>query len=719
MLKFTKILLSAMIMCIPFVLIACGGKDAKFESMAVKAGTIQQTYVEGSTINYNNLVVVVTYSDKSTKEIKSSGLEYTTIDTSIVGVQTMTITYNDGKVEHSIEYDIEIVARDAISYVLEIESPSYLSDFNSNQTTGGYLSPQKQEAYYVGSANNFVYRPEVTAVTMDNNVIILNEYVSDSFVELKNDNTYQILSSVNDYVVVNDNTQEFNFTQDAVGKTFRINVTIDGYVPMEGNQYSAMEVKVVDAWNVYSAKDLYAFDDRDVSQALRQQYGIDNTVSGLVLQSNIQINKEDILDDFLFSDEDWEKIAKAKNEAQYNILVENNIDGTLKDKVSLFERTLDKNETFTIYGNYYTISSEKIPYATIDTTGDFIPGGINGHSQLFYAVGTNDVTQEENYKNNTSFVVNNISFLGNANKSNAGEGTEELLSTVKAGGIRLVKVGNTNTEFNNTIVRSHYISFLANHDGNTYEISQANAKTTLNYVIFDDSYNSNIYSWGGGLMYINNSSITNAGGPAIIADHVYNKNSETVDDGIICEIIVNNSTIESFVNGTESWFKQMNATEYVSLFQAVSIGVIQPQSNNTKTLAITKDGYPYINIQCLFKHSSAESATSLPIRGKLTIDGVKVIDFEEEDMVFKAMSAQASANGAPLFTVDAQNTLTSAIGNIASDGRSGSLISAQGALTADSPFFDTNASEIGLYFPIEKNQGFMGIALGYFNVAQN
>ena len=128
--------------------------------------------------------------------------------------------------------------------------------------------------------------------------------------------------------------------------------------------------------------------------------------------------------------------------------------------------------------------------------------------------------------------------------------------------------------------------------------------------------------------------------------------------------------------------------------------------------------YSYLNIQVLFKHSSAEGATSIPIRGSLTIDGVEVINFESTDPYYSKYAFASSSTGAPLFMVDGDPLASYALGNIDLQNiQNGYLSSNTGEpVPSTSGIFAEDASEIGLLFPITKNEGFMGIALGYYNV---
>ena len=92
------------VLCAGFVFAACD-KDDKVTIKSISLTTTENEIVinQNDNLDLSNFTVEVKYSDGSTKYVDSSELDFSEIDTSIVGNQTLTITYNGKKVEINIK----------------------------------------------------------------------------------------------------------------------------------------------------------------------------------------------------------------------------------------------------------------------------------------------------------------------------------------------------------------------------------------------------------------------------------------------------------------------------------------------------------------------------------------------------------------------------------------------------------------------------------------
>lgn len=715
---------------VAFLVAGCCGDDPnkEFVSMAIKDGTMPTVNV-GSTPNFSNVVVVISYDDESTEEIEGSdeSLSFSTIDTSTEGERILVITYTENlgaedEESHEIQVNVMVVPVGVLN-VYGVAAPEVISDFNANKT----LFKDSTSAYYVGDANEFIFKPQVLALFDSGDINQLSTFTTETTIEILEGDSFSAVSDVAYYVEVDNENQTLDFTENAINNTFRITMNVaDSYPFATGvvNPSFSFVVEVVDGWNVYDVADLSAMDNRSNSPwaEIQSENGISTDVDSIILHTDLTITKDSVPSSFFYTEEEMDAFG-ATNQSDYDILNANDIDGSFKDYSSILQHNVGKNETFSMIGNYYSIDASDMPYVTY-ISNTWQPGGGESHAQLFRIEGTTSgLLEEEDYKNNSVAIIKNFNLFGNANKSTAAEGEDEILTTVKAGGLIMMKTDNINTTLDNMNITSFYISFFPQGNNSNYHLYRNNCYTLINNVVATDSYNCNIYAWGAGQVDITNSEITNSGGPAIIADHIYKAGPETVEDGLPTYINVENSTLESLVNGTESWFVQHGATGYVQMIQTID-QLFRSQSLNTKTLIAESQGeYPYLNFQVLFKHSSAEGPTSIPIRGSLTIDGVEVINFESTDPYYSAYASASSSTGAPLFMVDGDPLASYALGNIdLQNFKNSSLIQFSSSNTgtetvpSTSGIFAEDASEIGLLFPITKNEGFMGIALGYYNV---
>ena len=91
--KFVKIFtMIAICLVCAFGFVACGKNP--IVSGVVKNGTLITTVVKGEQVDTSKVEVVLTYKDKTTKEVSASDLEFSTVDTQTTGTKKLTITYS-------------------------------------------------------------------------------------------------------------------------------------------------------------------------------------------------------------------------------------------------------------------------------------------------------------------------------------------------------------------------------------------------------------------------------------------------------------------------------------------------------------------------------------------------------------------------------------------------------------------------------------------------
>lgn len=441
------------------------------------------------------------------------------------------------------------------------------------------------------------------------------------------------------------NNTSIEFAQGAVGKTFKITVTITN--AKKTDLTFTLVVDVVDGWNCYSARDLSLYDNTNIEGSwtyLKTAWGLadidSSSIKSLVLQDNIYIN-----DSVVPARNFWSESQVEAQSAEWRNKTNQPIVGSLidssSDEYGIYIRRLKDNEDMTIYGNYYSIdvtdqkdASGKITQkglsrSVIDRDDHGIMTGakksyITMHTPLFRALGAKEVNGQrvtvdsDKAVNTANMRFMDTRFIGNGARSN---------DSLESGGILLAKAWNVNLDVHNTIMKDFFIGwftefgynrtlptnvdeYLNKYYPNYTLISGETKEERLQKYIYNDgnkdlncshlikdskgynSYSSLMYFWGTPLVTIENSDYVGCGGPAIIADHVtgdvkngkgdYNYDSSTGEGGLASNIVMINSNVASYVTGNEAWF---------ATFEGVDSAVAMMKVPN---VAYQQAGKPYL-----------------------------------------------------------------------------------------------------------------------------
>ena len=452
-----------------------------------------------------------------------------------------------------------------------VEMPAFVTEFKANSGKKGDSEAEKQteffvlnKTYKVGDYNEFFFKPVVSYVNEDYEPVKPENEDFGYTLELKtieNDEAVYTLVEGNDYLESFDNkTCGFDFKAEAVGKTFRVNVTpaLNGEQAAEASEYTkSLEVEIVAGYNVYNTKEfgyLNNFDLRNNVDAASGQAGwakfrADNGLTlsndeinglkGMVLHTDLVFEANDIPSSFIYTEEEIASINR-------------NYVGTLKDEVSsaILFRDLYEGENFDVYGNYFMIDAHKMPYTlysprfkmstVFDENGEIASSDIVSHVTFIKLQGHDTANGE-----NTSCSVNDLNLLGNSPR------TAEYKAQ---GGLIFMKNQFTEFEFNNSISKCFFITGLCNYSF---------GRTEFNDLKCYDSFNSPLYNWGCDSMYLNNVEIKGAGGPAIIADMTDSYS------GSCPRIIGTDCVFDNPVSGNEAWFVMAQASTLIGQFKAL------------------------------------------------------------------------------------------------------------------------------------------------------
>ena len=581
------------------------------ESISVKEGSFKEKYTVNEEVSYDNAKLLVKYENGEEEERALTASMITpAISTASAGKTTHTVTFG-GK---TCEFDIIVEMKDTImSVTLPQSYRDYLSAIGNLApvTMANYADNldaydglfSKKATYEVGNINAFRFELEARVLKSGKEETVTGDFYKVA-ISMKNteEGTYTALTSENqaEYVTYDGNKNYYWFTEQAEGKYFKLEISLDkDKVNTAVTDTWTIEVKVVNGYNAYDARGLSIYDNRNNNswRTLKdQQLDWDTKklyeytdVTNVVLHNSITIYPKDLPDCFFWTgDEDiWSTLVANKNGADgknnSNIRTEDII-GSLRDghtadncwfnfgfdgKNDDIDQALlgenwegyscgNGNKGFytttgcDVSGNFMTISVSK----ERDSKGRILKayygdsckdGNATGHWSVFR-------NMEVDRTNNETHEFKNLHMLGNTGHSEA------------TGPVGLVAFSMwlKEVDITNSVVQGFYIANL----GDQF----TDAK-------FEDSKVSDIagqmtYQWRSTSIVIN-SVLRDCGGPLFImcdssrssADNGQTFNSTANPPELYVD---NNSILENWVTGEESWFSINDASMIIGSVKNVN-----------------------------------------------------------------------------------------------------------------------------------------------------
>lgn len=536
------------------LLTACG--DPEPTKLEIVAASVENPTLVNQPHDLSGLKVVVTYDNGDKKTVnKNNDMTITPINVNQLGEQTLTVKY----LGLSATLKVEVVATEGDLYkILGFDKPQFQTEWafarlehTDNPATEDFDETElnfvdRTQSYKVGDENPFVYLPIITALNDKGDDIVIGSYTSKVVVEQKNGSTYTKLegTALTDAVAVDNTKSSFDFTQAAAGNVYRITVEPEDN-PNDVAPLS-IEVEVVDGFNVHNIAELSAMDNNqravDDWAEYKAAHGITQTAQdGIVLHGNLEVTANDIPKSYIYH-------YNPNGDNLDGATAENN--GTLKYKQTIYCR--DAQTPFTVYGNYFTVDTHKIPYShESDYEDEF------GHTYIF-GFGGDD--HECPGTKQAPCRVESIYMIGNSNKDD---------STQLRGGNNGIISSSENLVINNMVSRAFLTHFstvdsvACSYDG---AILNYDVKTTIQNSHMYDSYSMMGFAWGDVEVEINDCTFKRAGGPTIMATQVVERHDvtevegdqtvtrEEVDGIRAPKVTINGGTTQSYLAGTEGWF---------------------------------------------------------------------------------------------------------------------------------------------------------------------
>lgn len=529
------------------------------------------------------------------------------------------------------EYDIKITS---------VNLPASIRKWEANkaeQTNKKTEFYDREQEYVVGDDNEFFVKPVVSFVKVNKETgatlpAIVKDWNFIITVFVKNEEgEYVKLEAENEYVESIDNaTCGINFTEKAIGHNFQVEVYPD---KLSEEQLASVEkytksvkFRVIEGYNAYTSLDLAYIENRNDNtdaakawKAFKEEKGLDLELNpgNIIMHGDIEVKEQDLPSYFFYTADEVSTL-----DSDYHRVI-----GSMKDYEDMYHRVIGENEEFRLIGNYFKLDCSSLSVIVRENGKITAEGTAISHSQLFKFKGSEKGTGR----------FENLRVVGNAGR------TENALLS---GGLILIKVQNVDVTAYNNISVNTFIHYFADRSDTLPNTTSFIVEKCKGY----DAFNCFVYNWGSEI-YIKDSELIGAGGPVIIQDHTRPTDPENQS---IPYTEVLNSKLESFVTGSEGWFKLVNADALVPQIKQMS--AIFNMVGKTYVVSDGKtgaDALTYLNLICVNKSGDAQSITAQKVSGTLKIDEA-VFDYgEKSNPYLAAMLENTYKNNAPAFQTSA------------------------------------------------------------------
>ena len=633
--KKRQILTTALSLATILSLTGCGG-DKAVESLTIESG-LEYTHLVGSDYSFDDIKVKVKWNDGSVTYVGENDLTITGFSTETAGKKKVTFSYK-GK---QVQVELKVTANaDEVYQVNFFGTPYNLRSRTGNleiSSTSDVGFNNKDDMYVVGDDNAFEFKPVIklldpetqVATEFDNYTSVSTVYrkVGTEFVELNDSNT-QADKKVSTYVVIDEEKSTYDFTEAAVGETFKL-VVKPKFFPVgpNGEQWKQeLTFEVVDGYNVHDEVQLgmmhnydWTFNEEDPApintvQIMRdflETQGLLSAgqnipnVNGIVLHDNLVLETSDLPSEYFIID--------AQTKENYGLI----------NWLDIYCHNVLEGQKFTFYGNYYTVDASNLPLiADQSHTGST---DAYGHTQLF-RIRSAPSNQTPAYS-----YFENVGFIGNS--PNVSSEDETLEYDVEDGlrGVMLYKVQYHEATIDNVWAKDFYTVGNVESAGTTLNLN--NYKSTNAYQnhlfifganYYDDTQRTDFAT--GATVNITNSVLKNAGGPAIMIQHQLEDAGRIFEDVYPVVNVDANSKIDTKLYGGEAWFSSVPfAGQSFPLINLI-IGQLQAQANaeqaGTFNFMKVENGIAYVNIHTISMAAGDMSDSYTPkTDGRINLNG--------------------------------------------------------------------------------------------------
>ena len=599
-------------------------------------GSYGTTYEVGDATNFGALTLTLTYLNGDIVTLTADQLTITGANTATAGTKTVTVTFTDAVNNESGSITFSITVINKKPAVAGFENSSDLSAFYSDNQSAGKTEYGKPGfsgeflkggiLYVIGDDNAFYLKPAFSTMDDLGTITSHNAFYSTVTVSLWKDGAYVELearrganASTYDFydgeeLIVSVDTYEGEYLFYKPLEKVKISVLPDAefYQGVEELAPVVLEAKVIDAFNVYDAKELSLLhntdDYRSEWETFRQANGLSmidvNALAGIVLHKDIHISKSDVPAELFYITDNAITYHNSVTQQLHTVPA-----GTayLKDDVQIYRHV--GTSDFVIEGNLFNLDVKNFPLVASPAVFGSAAGKDYGTDYSNSALFLFEWSSSEYYITSApaevpDITISNVGFVGNAARDNWVDANDGL---VTAGGLILYKSARwANTTFSNCIKNSFFISYM----------SEYGATLTINDSKCYDSYQNAAFVFAHATLTINDSFINGTGGPVIIAQSdQYPQDSGNYYNPITT---VTGTVTDTSLTGEEVWFQATGATSLISGIKALSQGL---QAYYQFPASFTKDDMLNIIGALMPNADSAEELADGKIQGTLLIDG--------------------------------------------------------------------------------------------------
>lgn len=552
------------------------------------------------------------------------------------GDRYVRLSYTFNGVARSDEFVINVLVSG--NGVDEFSLPSALVKYNATLANGrayqdkegtdqdanfeGSLYVGESEDYLVGDDNPYRFAPTLKQVDiMTKQITTLKSFAATSTIYLVDGSnltplvatktgTYEKTWSYGgtNYVVETTNDNKYQFSADAIGKSFKLSVLPDAnefvYDPSDVNAVE-WTVKVVDGYNIYDSREICLLEQpsqatRDLRttkypngrtywDSIKTQLGLTGVrPTSIILHDSLQVTKSSLPQDFWFElDANYSITYKYGDNKYAPEDVPADLGGPLEraflwdQEWGLLQYDMQKGETFAIHGNFFDIDLSKLPlvcsfepdiehpenrdayYMNYMSKISFIDirgwdvrytNGVNAEKRYLTDLG---ISPTESDEDDEHFYFDNFMVKGNCSQkqlllSEDGttwtEGRDD--NPVYGGGIIFVKTHHCHANITNVNAHGCFISFFSRLYS-VFNLTNCKAYDSfLNAAFIHSEADAHFY----------NCHFKRAGGPLILLcqdfDDLKSGDSNTEDYKMIPRLVADDDCVlESYVTGGEQWFE--------------------------------------------------------------------------------------------------------------------------------------------------------------------
>ena len=657
------------------------------QSVEVIGGLLTTVNV-GQKLDTKDILVRVMYSDGTYfyADINSPYLEIGSIDTSTEGIKTLTVKYQgvEGKIDiEVVSVKIEGLIFGALLPDELVARESYKKNFKDSTS-----------AYRVGDDNPYYFYLNVIQLDENDNIIDVDGKAipTDAKIYLVENGVETELTGtvLTDMVEFNSAMNSYDFTDAAIGKTFRLEIR-----PADKNSYideksvtKSHTVTVVDGYNIYEAWELNimtnarwdihgnygeALAQDEVAAKFLAKRGVTrpSNLAGIVLHCNLDVKPEDVPAEYFF---EYEDANGVKQKGLYDQMALFNVGLTMEQK------------TFDIYGNYFSVYSYNIhpvvPKGVANNEDEFSSANLfkiklwisnmgDSSDDVFNFVHSSIVAGYEKPFENFVANIRDIATRDNDPNSNDQSASERHMR-----GLLCYRVGENVTNMTNVNIDAYMTSVVVEH---------ANSVLNLEKVKFYNAWQSHLFLWNHNRyqywmvgkdsatasyiqdvqVNVNDSFIAKCGGPVIIAQHDDTDYNCNHGNGIDVNV-TGNSELYSYVTGQEAWFVAVGQTQLAAQIRAMSALISGPGGPHGYTSTSKIQGVETMNMIMVNMGVGLSVGGSETYNGSYTYNGTDALLMSRPDYnrpgtnIFKnnALDMYTGATGgrAPIFQTSAGGT---------------------------------------------------------------